>query len=87
MNDDSKRRAGRVLRFAVSGALLVSGPLACGGSTEHTHTNEPVHTNEPMHTNEPVADEPTEEGEGDLEETVDERPPDDGPRVNEPYPG
>ncbi len=50
MENDAKqtKRGSRVLRFAVSGALLVAplGVAACGGGN-HAHPNEPAHVDEP----------------------------------------
>ena len=82
MNGDQKKWAGRVLRFAVSGALLVA-PAACGGSSEEEHhTNEPVEeiVNEPR---QPTGGGEDTGGEGEGEG---EGEPPDGPNVNEPAP-
>jgi hypothetical protein len=55
------QKKSRILRFAVTGALLVGAPaLACGGP-ESPHTNEPA----PPHTNEPMVNEPAGGGVGD----------------------
>ena len=66
------RRAGRVLRFVVSGALLVAAPVACGGSSPPTGPNEP-HVNEPPQ--EPTSNEPPQE-----------QPPTDPQQPEEPTP-
>lgn len=57
------RRGGRVLRFAVTGALLVTPLVGCGEdeSPEGTETiNEPPDPEPELHVNEPP-DEPAEE--------------------------
>jgi hypothetical protein len=59
MNEDKK--LGRVLKFAVGGALLVA-PLAVGCGGGSANSEEPEHTvNEPVHVNEV----PPEESTGD----------------------
>lgn len=79
--DDKKLRGGRILRFAVSGALLVApaaGLAACGGAETHSNEPAPVDTNEPApeaHVNEPMEDE------------VNEPAPADDVHVNETDPG
>lgn len=77
MSGDNRNWAGKVLRFAVSGALLVA-PIACGGSSEEHTVNEPgvdTHTvNEPPDTT---------GGEGGGEQTPTEPEP---PHTNEPAP-
>jgi hypothetical protein len=81
MGDDKKiARGSRVLRFAVSSALLVS-PMAVGCGSDEVSVNEPVETiNEPMP--DPVVNEPI-----DPPPTVNEppqQPPE--PTNNEPAP-
>jgi len=81
MDQETKRRAGRVLRFAVTGALLAVAPLGCGSSTEETTSNEPVDTNEPApNTNEPAPGDTTggDTGDGNTD------PPPDPINTNEP---
>jgi hypothetical protein len=69
----------RVLRFAVTGALLVGAPaMACGGG--ETHSNEPA----PEHTNEPAMDDTSGDEMGAEGEGGEAEPQ---PTVNEPEPG
>jgi hypothetical protein len=75
----------RVLRFAVSAALIGAGPLAaCGGS--EPHVNEPAEDPEPIHVNEPAQD-PVEEPVGETSNEPPQEPEEpDGPTTNEPAP-
>ncbi|MCZ7683999.1 MAG: hypothetical protein M5U28_36605 [Sandaracinaceae bacterium] len=77
---DENKRGSRVLRFAVTGALLAA-PLAtaCGGDDDHVYVNEPAP--------EPVPNEPVQDGPQvpDTPPTVN-NPPEPQPTVNEPAP-
>ncbi|MCC7536031.1 MAG: hypothetical protein IT379_07450 [Deltaproteobacteria bacterium] len=64
MQDATKRKLGKVLRFAVSGALLVATPVACGSSQspqplDTREINEPPQREE--HPNESPPEQPEEE--------------------------
>jgi hypothetical protein len=76
MNGDQKKWAGRVLKFAVSSALMIT-PVAGCGSSEEGETAVMV--------NEPMPEEPTGGGD-DTGGGGGETPEPDGPHVNEPAP-
>ena len=78
MERDGKKWVGKVLRFAVSGALLVA-PMACGGSSEEHTLNEPGGPDSPT-VNEP----PT--GGGEDEHANEPMPEPEPPHTNEPAP-
>ncbi len=66
------KKRDRVLRFAVTGALLIGAP-ACGGAETHSNEPAPEHTNEPAN---PDYDETASEYDDDDNE-VDEAVDDD----------
>ena len=81
MDGNEKKWVGKVLRFAVTGALLVA-PLACGGSSEEEHVNEP--TGQGTGGGETGGTTPDDNGTVNEPPNVNEPP--DPPNVNEPAP-
>lgn len=87
-SDDRRRGSSKVLRFAVSGALLLAPAASgCGGSDadDEIHVNEPAPeeletVNEPAPETEPETEPETDEP--PSVETTDEEAPQ--PTVNEP---